>query len=1290
MDVVAIWSAALEPVVRQARSCRATTCAIPGELSGPVQCMASDGALLWFGLGGANGSILGLQATDAGLARRQELAGHSGGVSCLLPCQHQGQPVMLSAGSDFQVKIWSADGKLLRMSGHHHASVEALSAVPGATGTDLVWSGSSDGFLFSMPVSSDADALQPRRIKASASAGITCITAVGGLMWVARMNGSIAVFDPRSETMSSEVIGRSARISCMGVAGQHVWVGYSDRHITVHDARTAELLYNVGDQGGFLKNLLVSGWNIWTINSTGIKVFADEGQHLQAQHTMQEQQEHLSQAATLAAALRSKVSELQDQVQKLESELQKSQHRNAADKRAADENMQKQTKEAAASLAEQQKAAGEKLAEQQAAAEQKLAAAISKLQQDEIELTSKLEAAEKGLAGAKSQAANAHAVAAAAADLHNAALEDSQRLHQAALAAEQDKAAALEAALQQAVALQGKTAAAADALSVANSQLEARTKEAEVELQQLKEQLTASQTLDAVSRLQTAAGLQQEADLEAALAAAKDREEDLGSLQQHLHERLTQAVAEKEAAQRDAFIAHEQLAELQEAGLLKATADQQRLKDDHAEQIRRLQAEAALLKQQQQDGAEQTSRIQLLQDEIGALRQQLLDQQQQAEADALENASALQSHEADIADLQQQLAARAADKSQFESNMAATDDLIASLKAEHAQAVATAEGKADSMQQALQEADKLIATLKAQQVVSNGSQSQPLTPPPTPPARTTHPGGHHGQAAGRASAIAHASANINIGSQPPQHGYPGNVRSQMHQQPKFQGFQQVQADDVQHPNSAQEQPGPEPLSSLPHAHVEQAQDVSFPQVWANLQPARLQHDSVREQPPLAQHNSSMNPSQSMLLDDASRPSTSGMDPDDALQEILMTDEGPVPSQSSPEDEAGTMDHGEDDQAASSNIVDAEAQSSLRMTFDRQLGLEGQCLWGPEASVLKAPEGDAGMDVDEDAHASDVHKWAATMEADLDSLAAVAAATRVAAGAQIQELRAAALELGQQQMGGLQDLQKLLSDCLQDRYELQVASRALQKQALQEAGQNSKVLQLELGVQQAALDHQRLEQELAGLLQELSLEPVTAAHSEPSKGAQTTRDQCIQTDEPKASVESPLQTGLTESHPCQQHPHKPGWRHEYQVVHGRIVDSPTDSSETGNDGHLSNPSEPSRCNQHQHGRLNQTALPLQSTGSADLLVTQSLPAFQPKPSGVPMQSSAKRPCSLKSLQLSSHTQDHSSGLISAHRSCDADSLQQDGHGLQDALCEPFLPALYSLREPVRYLAPTGYI
>ena len=45
---------------------------------------------------------------------------------------------MVSAGADFQVKVWNTEGKLLRTSGHHHASVEALAALPSSTGTSMV------------------------------------------------------------------------------------------------------------------------------------------------------------------------------------------------------------------------------------------------------------------------------------------------------------------------------------------------------------------------------------------------------------------------------------------------------------------------------------------------------------------------------------------------------------------------------------------------------------------------------------------------------------------------------------------------------------------------------------------------------------------------------------------------------------------------------------------------------------------------------------------------------------------------------------------------------------------------------------------------------------------------------------------------------------------------------------------------------------------------------------------------------------------------------------------------
>ena len=73
-------------------------------------------------------------------------------------------------------------------------------------------------------------------------------------------------------------------------------------------------------------------------------------------------------------------------------------------------------------------------------------------------------------------------------------------------------------------------------------------------------------------------------------------------------------------------------------------------------------------------------------------------------------------------------------------------------------------------------------------------------------------------------------------------------------------------------------------------------------------------------------------------------------------------------------------------------------------------------------------------------------------------------------------------------------------------------------------------------------------------------------------------------------------------------------------------------------------------------------------------------------GMPMKSSAKRPPGRNSLN---QEHDSSAGLIRAHRSHDASRGQLGEPGLHDASCEPFLPALHSPQEPVRYLPPTGY-
>ena len=121
--------------------------------------------------------------------------------------------------------------------------------------------------------------------------------------------------------------------------------------------------------------------------------------------------------------------------------------------------------------ARQKLSAADALQHQQQSADAEAKTQIRKLQQDEADLRGKLEAAAQ-------QAAAARAAFSAETEKHAADQQNIQRLHEAALAAEQDKEAALEAALEQAVALQGTTAAAADALSAANSQLEQRTRQA--------------------------------------------------------------------------------------------------------------------------------------------------------------------------------------------------------------------------------------------------------------------------------------------------------------------------------------------------------------------------------------------------------------------------------------------------------------------------------------------------------------------------------------------------------------------------------------------------------------------------------------------------------------------------------------------------------------------------------------------------------------------------------------------------------------------------------------------
>lgn len=94
--------------------------------------------------------------------------------------------------------------------------------------------------------------------------------------------------------------------------------------------------------------------------------------------------------------------------------------------------------------------------------------------------------------------------------------------------------------------------------------------------------------------------------------------------------------------------------------------------------------------------------------------------------------------------------------------------------------------------------------------------------------------------------------------------------------------------------------------------------------------------------------------------------------------------------------------------------------------------------------------------------------------------------------------------------------------------------------------------------------------------------------------------------------------------------------------------------------------------------------------ATLLTAQSLLRREARCcAGKPLGSSAKRPQALTARYTQSG---QSSGLIKAQRRQHAGyvgGMQLQALGLPDHSNEPFLPALYSPKEPVRYLAPTGY-
>lgn len=120
----------------------------------------------------------------------------------------------------------------------------------------------------------------------------------------------------------------------------------------------------------------------------------------------------------------------------------------------------------------------------------------------------------------------------------------------------------------------------------------------------------------------------------------------------------------------------------------------------------------------------------------------------------------------------------------------------------------------------------------------------------------------------------------------------------------------------------------------------------------------------------------------------------------------------------------------------------------------------------------------------------------------------------------------------------------------------------------------------------------------------------------STAGKPTRDQHVQTDKsaPHEEDSQSRQTGSPGSSSHQDTAHRRGWRHEYRVVHGRIVDGSPENSDTENDGHLSNLPEPSGSPTCSSDHLGPSHLPSKLTGRPWGLMTQSMPAIRPRPPG----------------------------------------------------------------------------
>ena len=315
---------------------------------------------------------------------------------------------------------------------------------------------------------------------------------------------------------------------------------------------------------------------------------------------------------------------------------------------------------------------------------------------------------------------------------------------------------------------------------------------------------------------------------------------------QQAQQQATSAEAAREAALHDLAQLQQDLATHRQQLQADVAAGQQRLQEEQAHS-QQLQDEITALRQQvielrQQTAAEAlqdaTVKDQQLRDEITALKQQVTEVQQQAEADALQDANAKQSTDLKAADLCQQLESSLAHMGRLRSQLTAAEDQISSLETD----LAASAQRSDGLQKAVEKSEALVASMQAQQMTDAGYKSRALTPPATPPARMTHPAGHPGPAgypaSGNASATATANATINIGPYSQQRG----------------GRQEGAALQA---------------GSLQSLHLPHGQKGSSVQPWQ--QPlAGLQGLPGRQE-------GSLPPTQQLLLDEASRPSTSELD-----------------------------------------------------------------------------------------------------------------------------------------------------------------------------------------------------------------------------------------------------------------------------------------------------------------------------------------------------------------------------------------------------------------------------